>query len=71
MPSKDCKKFLDSFIDILKKNKNIKLTNFGSFLLINTPQRIGRNPKTKEEYLIKARTKLSFKASKKTKYLLN
>ena len=71
LSSQDSKKFLDSFIDILIKNKNIKLSNFGSFALVDTPKRIGRNPKTKEEFLIKAREKLSFKASKKTKSVLN
>ncbi|MBC8476354.1 MAG: HU family DNA-binding protein, partial [Gammaproteobacteria bacterium] len=39
--------------------------------LINSPKRIGRNPKTKEEYEIRARKKLSFKASNKIKSLLN
>ena len=71
--SKDSSKILDTFLGILKKhkNKNIKLANFGSFLLINTPKRIGRNPKTKEEYEIRAQKKLSFKASNKIKSLLN
>ena len=47
---KDSSKVLDTFLSILKKhkNKNVKLAKFGSFLLINTPKRIGRNPKTKE-----------------------
>ena len=73
LSSKDSSKILESFIAILKKhkNKNIKIAKFGSFLLINTPKRIGRNPKTKEEYEIKARTKFSFKASNKIKSFLN
>jgi len=71
LSSKDSKKVLDSLIDFVIKNKNIKLSNFGSFILVNTPKRIGRNPKTKEEFLIKAREKLSFKASKKIKSFLN
>ena len=71
--SKDSSKILDTFLSILKKhkNKNIKLAKFGSFSLINSPKRIGRNPKTKEEYEIRARKKLSFKASNKIKSLLN
>jgi|TARA_S200000501_G_scaffold337252_1_gene343227 integration host factor subunit alpha len=71
--SKDSLKILDSFLCILKKhkNKNIKLAKFGSFLLINTPRRIGRNPKTKKEYEIRARKKLTFKASNKIKSFLN
>ena len=71
LSSKDSRKVLDSFINFLTNNKNIKLSNFGSFILVNTPKRIGRNPKTKEEFLIKAREKLSFKASKKIKSFLN
>jgi len=71
--SKDSSKILDTFLSILKKhkNKNIKLAKFGSFSLINSPKRIGRNPKTKEEYEIRARKKFSFKASNKIKSLLN
>jgi len=73
LSSKDSLKILDCFLSILKnnKNKNIKVAKFGAFLLINTPKRIGRNPKTKEEYEIAARKKLSFKASNKIKSLLN
>ena len=71
LSSKDSKEILDFFIDFLIKYKNIKLSNFGSFIVVNTPKRIGRNPKTKEEFIIKAKEKLSFKASKKTKSFLN
>jgi integration host factor subunit alpha len=73
LSSKESRKILDSFLDILKKHKskNIKISNFGSFTLTNTPKRIGRNPRTKEEYEIKARMKLSFKAANKIKSLLN
>jgi len=71
LSSLDSQNILNSFIDFFKKNKNIKLSNFGSFLLINSPKRIGRNPKTKEEYEIKARTKFSFKPSNKIKSFLN
>jgi nucleoid DNA-binding protein len=73
LSSKDSSKFLESFLGILKNhiNKNIKLSNFGSFILTNTPKRIGRNPKTKEEYEIRARKKISFKASNQIKSLLN
>ena len=73
LSSKKSRKILDSFLDILKKHKskNIKISNFGSFTLTNTPKRIGRNPRTKEEYEIKARMKLSFKAANKIKSLLN
>jgi integration host factor subunit alpha len=73
LSSKDSSKILDSFLSILKnhKNKNIKVAKFGSFLLINTPKRIGRNPKTKEEFQILTSEKLGFKASNKVKSILN
>jgi len=73
LSSKDSSKILDSFLKILKnhKNNNIKIAKFGTFLIINTPKRIGRNPNTKEEYEIRARKKLSFKASNRIKSLLN
>jgi nucleoid DNA-binding protein len=37
----------------------------------NTPQRLGRNPITKEEFIISKRRKLYFKSSNKVKDLIN
>ena len=68
------KKILESFLNIIKKNaksKKIKLSHFGSFDFKNTPKRIGRNPKTKESYIIPSMNKLNFKASNKIKKLIN
>ena len=64
---------LESFLSFIKKNKNkrIKISNFGTYYLHKTPPRVGRNPKTKEEFEIKAVKKLSFKASNKVKSILN
>ena len=36
-----------------------------------TPKRIGRNPKTGEEYLIRPRIKKTFKPSEEIKKLIN
>jgi len=58
----------DDFIDILKnliKNKEISIKNFASFKTISKNERIGRNPKNKKIYKIKARRSLSFITSKK------
>jgi nucleoid DNA-binding protein len=66
--------FLKSFLDIIVKNSRssvVKITNFGSFSTKYTPERVGRNPKTKQEYLIKERPKVVFKASDHTKKTLN
>ncbi len=67
------KAFLDSFINIIKSNtsKKIKISNFGSFYLHYSPQRIGRNPKTMEEFVIPKQKKLVFKASNSVKNNFN
>ena len=60
---------LNSFIKLIKvksKNKVVKISNFGSFYQLKTPERIGRNPKTKQEYLITARSKLNLNTSEKS-----
>ena len=49
----------------LQKHGKIKLSKFGTFSIKSKNSRIGRNPKTKEDYTISARKTLSFKASKK------
>tara|TARA_B110000444_G_scaffold8325_1_gene7370 strand:+ start:1521 stop:1793 length:273 start_codon:yes stop_codon:yes gene_type:complete len=71
--SKSSSILLDSFLSIIKENKKkkIKLSNFGTFYLHKSPRRVGRNPKTREEFEIKATEKLSFKVSNKIKSLLN
>jgi nucleoid DNA-binding protein len=67
------KSILESFFNILKNNvqKNIKISNFGTFTIKKTPERVGRNPKTKEEVMITAKKRISFKAANQIKNLLN
>ena len=63
-----------SFFNILKSSSSgntVKIANFGTFYKRITPERIGRNPKTKEEYTIKARKRISFKASRNLIKILN
>ena len=65
---------VDSFFLVIKKelnNKNIKVHNFGAFKSKISPERIGRNPKTKEKYVIKSRRKISFKPSHLIKKTIN
>ena len=62
------KKLINDLIAILIQNietGNLILKNIGSFKLISKKERIGRNPKTNEEFLITARKSISFKPSKK------
>ena len=65
--------FLNAFLGLIKekKRKKIKISKFGTYYLHKSPARIGRNPKTKEEFKIPALEKLAFKASNKVKSTLN
>jgi len=70
----DSKEFLINFlrlVTIKSKSKIVKISNFGTFSTKNTPQRLGRNPKTKEDFVISKRSKLFFKPSKKIRSIIN
>ena len=71
--SKESSLILEAFLSFIKQNKRhqIKISKFGTYYLHKSPARIGRNPKTKEEYKIPASEKLAFKASNKVKSTLN
>ena len=63
-----CEKIINDLLEISIKeiiSGNLNLKNVGSFNLIEKKERIGRNPKTKEEYLISSRKIINFKPSKK------
>ena len=55
---------IEIIIEGLQSDKKVKIHNFGTFKLNNKKSRIGRNPKTKEEYNISSRNVITFKASK-------
>ena len=63
--------FFDLIIDELIKNKIVKISKFGTFIIKNKKQRLGRNPKTKEVAPISKRNVISFKASKELKEYIN
>ena len=68
------KKIIEDLINILISHiikGNLNLKNVGSFKLINKKERMGRNPKTKDEFLISSRKSISFKVSKKITDNLN
>jgi len=65
---------LESFLSLIKnesKLRLVKLSSFGSFSFKKTPKRLGRNPKTKDSYIIPEMIKLNFKPSNKIKENLN
>jgi integration host factor subunit alpha len=49
--------------DALSKGENVKISGFGTFVLRDKGQRIGRNPKTGVEVPIAPRRVLTFRAS--------
>ncbi len=55
---------LNLMIEIINTDK-LNLKNFGSFKILNKKPRLGRNPKTKEKFIISARKILTFKTSRK------
>ena len=63
--------FFSLIIMNLKKEKKIKISNFGTFTIRKKKTRIGRNPKTKEEKMISARNVILFKPSKDFKDFIN
>jgi integration host factor subunit alpha len=68
------KAFLKAFLRILAENaktKKVKLPKFGTFFNHCSPERLGRNPKTNEEFVIRKRTKILFRASSSPKNILN
>ena len=63
--------FLFLFVENLIKEKKIKLSKFGTFTIREKKERIGRNPKTRENKTIKARKVVLFKPSKEFKEFVN
>ena len=64
----------DDLIHILKdfiKIKDLNIKNFGSFKIVNKKERIGRNPKNRTNFVIKARKTLIFKAAKSLNTKIN
>ena len=73
---KECLFIVNDIIEIiisgLQSNGLVKIHNFGTFKLKRKKSRIGRNPKTKEEHIIKDRNVILFKASRNIlKYINN
>jgi len=54
---------LDHMTKALTKGENVKISGFGSFVLRDKKERIGRNPKTGVEVPITPRRVMTFRAS--------
>tara|TARA_B100000989_G_scaffold146214_1_gene109015 strand:+ start:62 stop:361 length:300 start_codon:yes stop_codon:yes gene_type:complete len=62
---------LNIITENLKRNKKVKIANFGTFEIRHKKKREGRNPKTKEKKIISERNVVIFKASKDFKKFIN
>ena len=74
MTKLEASSFLDKFLLLLKKQvmlNDVKISGFGTFRIRLSPKRIGRNPKTKESYIIQPMRKVTLKVSNKLKKILN
>jgi len=71
LSKKDSLIFVKNFFKFIADFKNININKFGTFLYKTTPERVGRNPKTLQEYKIRPRQKLTFKASEEVKQNIN
>ena len=74
LSNQSARQLLDKLIQVVVTEsyvKNIKLSGFGSFQRKVTPSRVGRNPKTGEEFNISERSKLHLTVSNKVKQKLN
>lgn len=71
----DSKKIVDLFFltqsNVLKKNKYVKISKFGSFRRYVAPTRVVRNISTMEEFELKKRNRIKFKSSNKVKNIFN
>jgi len=63
--------FFKTIVENLKKEKNLKISNFGTFFIREKKARIGRNPKTKEKKIISKRNVVLFKPSREFKEFVN
>jgi integration host factor subunit alpha len=54
---------LNEISDTLAKSETVKISSFGSFIVREKGERVGRNPKTGQEVPIKPRRVLVFRAS--------
>ena len=63
--------FFQIIVNNLKKEKILKLSNFGTFSIRKKKSREGRNPRTKEVTTISERNVVLFKSSKVFKDFVN
>ena len=58
---------LSRMCEAMSEGENVKISGFGSFILRDNRERVGRNPKTGVEVPITPRRVMTFRASQKLK----
>ena len=53
----------ETLVGALIKSDKVKISSFGTFKVMNKKERLGRNPKTKNEVMITSRKVVKFKPS--------
>jgi integration host factor subunit alpha len=74
LSNQKAKQLLDSFIKVIisaSRKQQVKISGFGTFIIKETPERVGRNPKTSQEFKILKRNKLKLILSNKIKEKIN
>ena len=75
LPRKDAEKALnaavESITEALAQKEKVQIVGFGSFETKSRAERIGRNPRTKEDVIIPASKVPAFKAGKALKDAVN
>ena len=75
IPNTLSEKILNSFFEIiiegLLRDGEVKISNFGKFKILYKKARIGRNPKTKQEFSISKRKVVTFYPSLSIKKKIN
>ena len=71
LSSKIVDDFFESLVLELKNFNKIKISKFGTFIVVKKNERVGRNPKTKVETKITARNVVKFKPSTSIKEKIN
>lgn len=63
--------FVNYIVDSLKAGEKVTVVGFGTFAVVQTKARMGRNPKTNQPVPIPAQKKAKFSASSRLKETLN
>lgn len=56
--------FIDTLAEVLNTGEEVKIHGLGTFKAVKTKERMMKNPQTREECLVKSRTKITFHPSK-------